>query len=105
MSNLFLIFLLFIYLIISSVGLSDIPGAAQSGYPATAATHSQKSTRSKYTNQPPVIGPNTRVRMILVKRRVEELKADLKNLQLLHRKNTETGQTLMAESTKKILVS
>ncbi|CAI9728289.1 Hypothetical predicted protein [Octopus vulgaris] len=84
-------------------GLSDIPGAAQSGYPAAAATHSQKSTRSKYTNQPPVIGPNTRVRMILVKRKVEELKADLKNLQLLHRKNTETGQTLMAESTKKIL--
>ncbi|XP_052826499.1 sickle tail protein isoform X3 [Octopus bimaculoides] len=84
-------------------GLSDIPGAAQSGYPAAAATHSQKPTRSKYTNQPPVIGPNTRVRMILVKRRVEELKADLKNLQLLHRKNTETGQTLMAESAKKIL--
>ncbi|XP_036362271.1 coiled-coil domain-containing protein AGAP005037-like isoform X4 [Octopus sinensis] len=84
-------------------GLSDIPGAAQSGYPAAAATHSQKSTRSKYTNQPPVIGPNTRVRMILVKRKVEELKADLKNLQFLHRKNTETGQTLMAESTKKIL--
>ncbi|GAB1601104.1 sickle tail protein-like [Argonauta hians] len=83
--------------------LSDIPSAAQGGYSSTStAPHSQKPP-SKYANQPPVIGPNTRIRMILVKRRVEELKTDLKNLQLLHRKNAEAGKMLMAESTKKIL--
>lgn len=89
--------------------LSDIPSAAQHAYQGMAPSQKAQSpmysttNSSSNPNQPPVFGPNTRTRMILIKRRLDELKADFKNMQLLHQKNTEAGQAMFMDSAKKIL--
>lgn len=92
-------------------GLSDIPSAAQHGYQGMVPSQKPQSpmynnsSSSSNPNQPPIFGPNTRTRMILIKRRLEEIKSDFKNMQLLHQKNTEAGQAMFLDSAKKIMAS